>query len=176
MLNGMQFLQLFQLCPSYEAGFTGQDVYCKRNPSPSRLYMNLEEVSSCAGTVYGWHYCFDTDGASPPRGIVLAMYSQTEDNSYQLVPGSYYELRVNEEVVSFTCHNITLDPSEYFSVQEGDVVAICRDIEAESVVELYFGLPGHGLQYWKPGSCSETNKQQSVSYICPGGAFVSIHQ
>ena len=51
--------------------------------------------------------------------------------------GSHYELRVSEEVESFTCRNVTLDPSEYFSVQEGDVVAICRDIEADYLLELY---------------------------------------
>ena len=109
--------------------------------------MNLEDVSPCTGTVYGWHYCFDPDDDSPPRGIVLAMYSQKK---YQLVPGSYYELRVNEEVESFTCRNITMDPSEYFSVQEGDVVAICREVEADNLVELYFELQGHDLWYWQP--------------------------
>ena len=148
---------LSQLCPTYEAGFTGQNRDRIRYPAPGRLYMNLEEVSPCAGTVYGWHYCFDPDGVSPPYDMVLAMYSQTEDNPYQLVPGSYYELRVNEEVESFTCRNITLDPSEYFSVQEGDVVAICREVNKNNVVGLYFELQGHDLRYWEPGSCSETS-------------------
>ena len=148
---------LSQLCPNYEAGFTGQNMYSRDYPSLGELYLNLEEESPCAGTVYGWHYCFDPDNDSPPRGIVLAMYSQKEDNSYQLVPGSYYELRVNEEVESFTCCNITLDPSEYFSVQEGDVVAICREFDIVNVVELYFELRGHNLWYWQLGSCSETS-------------------
>ena len=148
---------LSQLCPTYEAGFTGQDMYRRRYPTLGRLYVNLEEESPCAGTVYGWHYCFDPDNDSPPRGIVLAMYSQREDGSYQLVPGSYYVLRVNEEVESFTCRNITLEPSEYFSVQEGDVVAICREVEVDNVVELFSELQGHDLLFWQPGSCSETS-------------------
>ena len=145
-----------QLCPTYEAGFTGQNRDRIRYPTRGRLYMDLEEGSPCAGTVYGWHYCFDPDDDSPPRGIVLAMYKK-EDNSYQLVPGSYYKLRVNEEVESFTCRNITLDPSEYFSLQEGDVVAICREVLVNNTVELYFELKRHHLRYWEPGSCSEAS-------------------
>ena len=150
---------LSQLCPTYEAGFTGQDMYMYpgRYPRLGQLHMNLEDVSPCAGTVYGWHYCFDPDGVSPPYDMVLAMYSQTEDNSYQLVPGSYYELRVNEEVEFFTCQNITLDPSEYFGVQEGDVVAVCREAGVENVARLYFELQGHDLWYWQSQSCSETS-------------------
>ena len=148
---------LSQLCPTYEAGFTGQNMYDREYPNLGELYLNFEEVSPCAGTVYGWHYCFDPDNDSPPRGIVLAMYSQREDNSYQLVPGSYYQLRVNEEIESFACRNITLEPSEYFSIQEGDVVAICREVDVEDVVELFFELRGHNLWYWVPGTCSETS-------------------
>ena len=132
-------------------------MYLRRYPRLGQLHMNLEDVSPCIGTVYGWHYCFDPDDDSPPRGIALAMYSQKGNNSYQLVPGSYYELRVSEEVESFTCHNITLDPSEYFSVQEGDVVAICREVDVANVVELYFELQGHDLWYWQLESCSETS-------------------
>ena len=153
-----------QLCPTYEVGYTGQDMYSRQYPIPGRLYMNLEEVSPCAGTVYGWHYCFDPDNDSPPHGIVLAMYSQKRNNSYQLVPGSYYELWVSEEVESFTCRNITLEPSEYFSVQEGDVVAICRNVEVDNVIQLYFKLQYHDVWYWQPGSCSETSIMSPSSF------------
>ena len=88
--------------------------------------------------------------------------------------GSRYELRVSEEVESFTCRNVTLDPSEYFSVQKGDVVAICRDIEADYLLELYFELQGYDLWYWQLGSCSETSMESPNSFLFPRPDWVML--
>ena len=133
-----------------------------RDPGEGRVYLNLDEEASCSGTVYGWRYCFD-DNNDPPQEMVLAMYRPQQDGTYQLVPGSYYELRVEEEVNSFACRNITLQPSEHFPVQQGDVVAICRKDNTRRV-ELYFRQSDRTLSSWDPGMCSEASIMSSSTY------------
>ena len=133
-----------------------------RDPREGRVYLNLDEVASCTGTVYGWRYCFD-DNDNPPQEMVLAMYRPQQNGTYQLVPGSYYELKVEEEVNSFACRNITLQPSEHFPVQQGDAVAICREDDTRDV-EMYFSLSDRTLSYWDPGMCSESSIMSSSTY------------
>ena len=115
-------------CPSFNVGYTEESRGGRRNPSSRRVYLNVIDGAQCDGTVYGWRYCFDPDGSNPPREIVIAMYNQNpSDNSYQLIPGSRYQVTVEEDVNSFTCRNITLKPSEHFPVQRRAVVAICEE-------------------------------------------------
>ena len=144
-----------QSCPSYEVGSTADNrVGQTERPREGRVYLNLDKVAMCNGTVYGWRYCFDPDDDEPPQELVVAMYRPQQNGTYQLVPGSYYELRVEEALDSFTCRNITLQPSEYFTVQQSDVVAFCEKIDT-SRVELYFLQSGSAVWRWNSGSCSE---------------------
>ena len=133
------------------------------DPEKGRVYLNLDEVASCNGTVYGWRYCFD-DNNDPPQEMVLAMYRPQQDGTYQLVPGSYYELKLEEQVTSFGCRNMTLQPSEQFPVQQGDAVAICRKDNDNRHMELHFSLSDHTLWSWDPGMCSESSIMSSSTY------------
>ena len=71
------------------------------------------------------------------------------------MPGSYRQL--NESFFeSFTCRNITLQPSEYFTVKENDVVAFCEKVDTLRV-EIYLRQRGNSLWYWDAGGCSESS-------------------
>ena len=145
-----------QTCPSHQVGSTarnGNDP--RRDSQKGRVYLNMNEAAVCSGTVYGWRYCFDPDGDNPPHVIVLAMYRPQQNGSYQLVPGSYYLLTIEEDLDTFSCRPTTLEPSEYFTVQENDVVAVCEPRNTRRV-EVFFRRDGNSLQLWNAGGCSES--------------------
>ena len=85
----------------------------------------------------------------------VAMYRLQSNGSYRLVEGSDYELtideRIDEQMDSFTCRNISLQPSERFSVQQNDVVGFC---EEGDTVE-YYERSGGTLLRWDARGCSE---------------------
>ena len=145
-----------QSCPSHEVGSTAHNQNDQRvNPAEGHVYLNMNEVAVCSGTVYGWSYCFDPDGDEPPHAIVLAMYRPQQNEAYQLVPGSYYPLTIEEDLDRFSCKSTTLEPSKYFIVQENDVVAVCEPLMTLRV-EVFFRRRGNSLQLWNAGGCSES--------------------
>ena len=85
------------------------------------------------------------------------MYRPQQNGSYQLVPGSYYQLTVDEKPDPVLCRSTTLQPSEYFTVQENDVVAFCEPLDTRRV-EVFFNRRGrrNSLQFWNAGGCSES--------------------
>ena len=115
------------------------------------MYLNLDQKAMCSGTVYGWRYCFDPDDGEESE-LVLAMYRPQPNDRYQLISGSYYELRLGH-YENFTCRNITLTPSEYFTVQQNDVVAFCEKLMTHRV-EVFFLKPGGRVWRWNAGGCS----------------------
>ena len=116
------------------------------------MYMNLDQKAMCSGTVYGWRYCFDPDH-DEENELVLAMYRRQPNDRYQLISGSYYELTLGH-YENFTCRNITLTPSEYFTVQQNDVVAFCEKLSTPRV-EVFFLKPGGRVWRWNAGGCSQ---------------------
>ena len=145
-----------QTCPSHEVGSTARNQNDQRDyPQEGHVYLNMNEAAVCSGTVYGWSYCFDPDGDEPPHALVLAMYRPQQNGSYQLVPGSYYPLTIEEDLDRFSCSSTTLEPSEYFKVQENDVVAVCEPLMTLRV-EVFFRRSGNSLQLWNAGGCSES--------------------
>ena len=139
-----------QTCPSYEAGFTGSATG-KHTPDTATVYINTEEPAPCNGTVYGWHYCSDEASGTSPLQVQLAMYRSFGEDSYLLVSGSRYELRVEDGIDSYTCQDEFLEPSEHFSVEQGDMVAACWS--SENRVELFADKRRHDLIIG--GQCSQ---------------------
>ena len=153
-----------QSCPSHEVGSTAQNqIGQRRGPEEGQVYLNMNEAAVCNGTVYGWRYCFDPDGDDPPHTLVLAMYRPQQNGSYQLVPGSYYQLAINQGQ-NFSCRSTTLEPSEYFTVQENDVVAFCEP-RGRRRVEVYFEQSDNLLQSWDAGGCSKSKIMSSPSQL-----------
>ena len=147
-----------QLCPSHEVGSTTRNQNNpRRNPEEGHVYLNIKEASLCNGTVYGWRYCFDPDGDDPPHELVLAMYRPQQNGSYQLVPGSYYPLTMEEEDLNmFSCRLTPLEPSEYFRVQENDVVAFCEPLNERRVEVFFQRRRRNSLLRWNARGCSES--------------------
>ena len=132
-------------------------------PEPTHVYMNIEDRAPCPGIVYAWHYCsFPTSGEALFH-VFLAMYHMGAD-TYELVNGSLYSLTVEGNIPSFTCQNVSLDPSEQFAVQEGDMVATCWS-ENVSRVEMFGFKWGRALAYWSSVLCS----QESMSTLSTSG-------
>ena len=121
-------------------------------PRDGHVYLNLNEKAMCSGTVYGWRYCFDPDD-DEENELVLAVYRPQPNDRYQLISGSYYELTLGH-YENFTCRNITLTPSEYFTVQQNDVVAFCEKLMTPRV-EVFFSKHGSRVWRWNAGGCSE---------------------
>ena len=146
-----------QSCPSYDVGLaSGILMGSRRNPFDGYVYLNLRDKSLCSGTAYAWRCCFISSTDEPPLEIVLAMYRPQPDGSYQLVPGSRYELQLFETYDTFTCVDIVLQPSEYFQVQEDDVVAFCEDFNINRL-QVYMSEPGSSVWHWNAGGCSESS-------------------
>ena len=144
-----------QSCPSYEVGSSARNKNDQRqDTAEGHVYLNMNEAAVCSGTVYGWRYCYDPND-DPPHTMVLAMYRPQQNGSYQLVPGSYYPLTIEEDLDTFSCRSTTLEPSEYFTVQENDVVAVCEPLMTLRV-ELFFRRRDSTLQLWNAGGCSES--------------------
>ena len=115
-----------QICPSYEVGYTTSDPGGQRDPETSTVYINVQEVAPCAGTVYGWQYCSNpTSSEDSLLQVQVSMYHSGDDGSYELVSGSLYSLIVEGDIDSYICRDVFLDPSEYFPIEQGDMVAAC---------------------------------------------------
>ena len=87
------------------------------------VYINTIDPTSCDGVVYGWRLCFRS--AFVGAVVRMSMYRRGEGDSYHLVNGSVYELTLQSRISSYTCNDRFLNESEYFSVEQGDMVAAC---------------------------------------------------
>ena len=116
-----------QTCPSYEVGYIGNGAI--QTPETANVYINTQDVSPCAGTVYGWQYCSNpasTGDSNSSLQVQVSMYRSSDDgSSYHLVSGSLHSLIVEDNIDSYACQDRFLDRSEYFSVEQGDMVAAC---------------------------------------------------
>ena len=123
-----------QTCPSYYVGNIGKQDQ-SRLPEFATVYINTLDVAPCTGTVYGWRFCsYPTSGGAPFQ-VSISMYRSHSDGSYHLLSGSLYELMLKDGIDEYTCQDRFLDPSQYFSVEKGDMVASCW--QGTNRIELY---------------------------------------
>jgi tRNA A-37 threonylcarbamoyl transferase component Bud32 len=139
------------------AGTTGTAAGERRDPRNGWVHINNNEVATCNGTVYGWSYCLDPVDNRQAQEIQIAMYRLQPNGTYSLVEGSYHELKIDEQMNSFTCGNITLQPSERFTVRQDDVVGFC---EKSDTIEYYIKR-GSLLLRWDASGCSESQLSSS---------------
>ena len=89
------------------------------------MYINTDDRVSCAGIVYGWKFCSYRNSADAHVQISMYRDIEEEGGGYQLVNGSVYLLTVDENIDSYTCLDRFLDHHEYFTVEQGDMIASC---------------------------------------------------
>ena len=76
---------------------------------------------------------------------------EEEGGGYQLVNGSVYLLTVDENIDSYTCLDRFLDHHEYFTVEQGDMIASCwnecwNDANGIEMLSISFKLYCIGVQ------------------------------
>ena len=144
-----------QTCPSYQVGesiFFGGLAF-RRTPTRNTVYINPVSESSarCAGNVYGWQLC--TNPITAPASVQVSMYRREDGNSYRLVSGSVYDLTLQTDISSYSCLDRFLEEPDYFSVEEGDMVAACWNDDDSNRVE-NFRLHVF-IRLTSGGSCSQ---------------------
>ena len=149
---------------------TASSIGDRRNPRNGYVYLNMNQVATCNGKVQGWSYCFEPFNSNPTQDLIIAMYRwQPSNGAYTLVQGSYHQLTIDSNVDQLTCRNLSLQPSERFTVQENDVVAFCEFLDTFR----YFETSEGSLWMWNAGGCSEQAITSSgFLFNCPDRAFV----
>ena len=146
-------------CSAGTSNTTDDDFDKGSNLRNGRVYINAMEAAMCNGSVHGWNYCFrPSSRQSSTRELKVAMYRLQPNGTYRQVEGSYYELRVEFDAFNTTCGNISLQPSQRFSVQQGDVVGFCEERNTVQYQEKTDSL----LLYWDAGGCSEILSNDTI--------------
>lgn len=119
-----------QTCPSHRGGYTSQSPLQSSQTLGIYLNNSPDDVIPCDGTVYAWHYCYYSSissegGSGSPNAVFGAYYFDGPSGHYRMRPGSYYPLYLNSRENTFTCGTVTLNESQHFQVQQGDIVGAC---------------------------------------------------
>ena len=131
----------------------------------------------CDGTVYAWHYCYYPENNENNVRVALGIYEHNSANDqFILRPGSYYLLHLNSREDSFTCGTVSLSPSQYFQIYDGDRVGACMrsngfeflDILAEEAPNSFRVARWGGSS----GSCGENDMRQSDEDLETESTFV----
>ena len=133
--------------------------------------------ASCDGTVYAWHYCYYPENRENDLQVALGVYEHNSaNNQFVLRNGSYYHLLFSSRQNSFTCGTVSLSPSQYFQIYDGDRVGACMrnngfeflDILAESAPSSFI------VARWgdSSGSCGENDMRQSDGDLESLSSFV----
>ena len=115
-----------QTCPRYTAGFAGDSAL--GSSSNGGIYVNDAPAhrAPCDGTVYAWHYCYYPENTKNLLDIAFGVYEhRSADDQFIFRPESYYFLHLDTRESFFTCETITLSPSQYFQIYDGDRVGAC---------------------------------------------------
>ena len=131
----------------------------------------------CDGTVYAWHYCYYPENNEDNVRVAFGVYEyNSAHDQFILRPGSYYLLHLDSRENSFTCGTITLNPSQYFQIYNGDRVGACmRNNGYEFLDILAESAPGDfRVRRWggSSGSCGENDMQQSDGDLVTVSEFV----
>ena len=121
------------------------DVTEGSSTTVSAIYVNNRnsEAAPCTGTVYAWHYCHYDENSESNLEAAFGAFSFS-NNVYTLRDGSYHLLHLDSRQTAFTCDTLTLEPSEYFQIQEGDRVGACLrpdgDIDYLDILRDTYGI------------------------------------
>ena len=159
-----------QICPSYTAGYTGTSPI--HESSAGMIYINEapSHRAQCNGTVYAWHYCYYDSQQLENLEVAFGAYEAVFDGSsldyYEIRPGSYYLLCLDDREESFTCDSVNLEETQYFQIHSGDRLGACLrnngnteflDILAESASSSF----SVGRWGGSSGQCRERDMSQS---------------
>ena len=151
-----------QSCSVYTAGST--DTSDGNTNTNAAIYVNRRGAheATCSGTVYAWHYCYYPDNSETNLQVAFGVFSFTS-NIYTLRDGSYHLLHLDMREDTFTCGNLTLDPSEYFQIQGGDRVGACLRPDGDTdYLDILRDHDNKRVDSWTGGgSCTEADMEIS---------------
>ena len=147
---------------SCQAGYTRPSERDFNDLRSERVYINADDPAECNGEVYGWRICpqysyrSDSYNESETFTVVLSMYSDYAHERFFIVDGSYMELNLTEDQLQDECFDYVLEPSQYFRVKEGNLVAVCWHDEGNRI-ELAIRQSDKNLITGRVDSCSQTS-------------------
>ena len=156
-----------QTCPEYTAGSTDTDEGSSNTYSAIFVNSRQSEAAPCTGTVYAWHFCYYDENNVNNLEVAFGAFSLS-DSVYTLRSGSYHLLHLDTRETTFTCDTLTLEPSEYFQIQEGDRVGACLRNNGEiDYLDILRDTPfgQFYVQRWSrsDGGCTENDMAASPS-------------
>ena len=138
-----------QTCPVF-----GTDLTERRHPTRAGLFLNFENPAQCNGTAKAWHYCYYGKAITDPSVFAadFVVYRKTSLNSneYERVAlKSVVKSQDDLQSTGFHCETVTLEQSEYFEVQEDDIIGACLIEEGTQTLLniLSHQVLGHGEVY-----------------------------
>ena len=117
--------------------------------------------------MYAWHYCYNDQNNINDLQAAFGVFSFS-NQVYTLREGSYYLLHLDTRQTAFTCDTVTLDPSEYFEIQQGDRVGACLkrngDIDFLDILQDLPSVAGNFfVDNWSIGDGECTVSEMAVS-------------
>ena len=138
-----------QTCPVF-----GTDLTKKREVTRAGLFLNFESPAQCNGTAKAWQYCYYGKDITDPFVFAadFVVYRKTSLNSivYERVAlKSVVKSPDDLQSTGFHCETVTLEQSEYFEVQEDDIIGACliEDGTQTPINILSRNVDGHGEVY-----------------------------
>ena len=140
-----------QTCPVF-----GTDLTEKKPVPPTRagLFLNFESPAQCNGTATAWHYCYYGRDITDPfvfaADFVVYRKTSLNSNEYERVAlKSVVKSPDDLQSTGFHCETVTLEQSEYFEVQEDDIIGACliEDGTQTLLNILSHQVNGHGEVY-----------------------------
>ena len=132
----------------------------------------------CDGTVYAWHYCYYPVRDENDLEVAFGAYERNSGNGpFILRDGSYYLLHLDSREDSFSCGTVTLNPSDYFQIYDGDRVGAClRDNDRVEFLDILAESAPDTLEVTKwgssSGSCEESDMRQSTGDLETESTFI----
>ena len=127
----------------FQTVYSADDIPCKgsigRRPTTyneasrklsgiSGLFLNANEGSTCSGTVLAWEFCYyvNIQVADLELFKIQAGVWRKYEKDYYLVNNSLAELPIPDpdSGVQFVCRYLSLNSSDTFEVNEGDIVGM----------------------------------------------------
>ena len=149
--------------------------------SLSGLFLNINDNSTCNGTVTAWDFCYyviNTPQQDQESTNIQAGVWRKQDGGYQLLNRSIIDLPIPnpERGFQFVCRHWSLNPTnETFTVQEGDTVGIYVT-DTSMVHNIILGIPATDEQHneiMKAGNI--TDIESPISFKQLNNTFYSLY-
>ena len=95
------------------------------NPTPG-LFIDRENPSICSGQITDWRICYYNPRNFNSRDTIRILLQtwRISDNRGSRISSYPTTLRIPQQPAIFQCVNISVDPTDYIDVEQGDFIAV----------------------------------------------------